>query len=77
MLRLSKGTIHEHLGIGQAGARVNDLVNVPVAQPVLVAILNETPRSIDQENALARGGAFLIKHDDAGRDAGPIEDVGW
>ena len=55
---------------------IDDAVNIPLAQPILVAILDEALAGVDHENALARSGVFLVQHQDAGRDAGAVKQVG-
>jgi len=55
---------------------VDDAVNVLVAQAVLVAVLHEAFAGVDHEDASAGGGMLLVEHQDAGRDAGAIEQVG-
>ena len=37
--------------------------------------LRKPLRGVDHEDALAGGGALLVEHDDAGRDAGAVEEV--
>ena len=55
---------------------VHDLVDVLGTQPVFVAILHEPLAGVDHEDPLAPGGPFLVEHDDAGGDAGTVEQVG-
>ena len=45
------------------------------AQAVLVAVFDEAFGGVDHEDALARGGVFLVQHDDAGRDAGAVKEI--
>jgi hypothetical protein len=52
------------------------LVDVLLAQAVLVAVLDEALAGVDHEDALAGGGVFLVQHQDAGGDAGAVEQVG-
>ena len=59
-----------------AGEGIHDLVDVLGAQAVLVAVLDEALGGVDHEDALAGGGVFLVEHDDAGGDAGAVEQVG-
>ena len=59
-----------------AGEGVHDLVDVLGAQAVLVAVLDEALGGVDHEDALAGRGVFLVQHDDAGGDAGAVEQVG-
>ncbi len=51
-------------------------MDVLLAEAVLVAVLHEALGGIDHEDALAGGGVFLVEHDDAGRDAGAVEEIG-
>ena len=46
------------------------------AQAVLVAVLDEALGGVDHEDALAGVGVFLVEHDDAGGNAGAVEEVG-
>ena len=46
------------------------------AQAVLVAVLDEALGGVDHEDALAGVGVFLVQHEDAGGDAGAVEEVG-
>src|SRR6266567_2542452 len=55
---------------------IDDLVDVLVAQSVLVAILHKALAGIDHEDTGAARGVFLIEDDDTGRDAGAIKQVG-
>ena len=69
--------MREYLGdFDLPGEGVHDLVDVLRAQAVLVAVLDEALAGIDHEDALAAGGVFLVQHDDAGGDAGAVEQVG-
>ena len=61
--------------LGKACEGIDNPVNVLVAQAILVAVLDKTLRRIDHENALAGAGVFLVEDDDAGRDAGAVEEV--
>jgi hypothetical protein len=51
-------------------------MQVHVAQPVLGAVLDESAAGVDHEDALAVVGVFLVDDDDAGRNAGAVEQVG-
>jgi hypothetical protein len=51
-------------------------VDVLLAQAVLGAVLDEALGGVDHEDALAGGGVLLVEHDDAGGDAGAVEEVG-
>ena len=55
---------------------IHDLVDVLGAQAVLGAILHEAAAGVDHEDALARLGVLLVDHDDAGGDAGAVEQIG-
>ena len=55
---------------------VHDLVDVLGAQAVLVAVLDEAFGCVDHEDAGAGGRSFLVHHNDAGGDAGAVEEVG-
>ena len=46
------------------------------AEAVLVAVLDEAFGGVDHEDALAGGGVLLVEHDDAGGDAGAVEEIG-
>ncbi len=60
---------------GLAREDIDDLVDVLGAETVLVAVLHEALRGVDHEDALAGMGVLLVEHDDAGRDAGAVEEV--
>ena len=47
-----------------------------VAEAVLGAVLHEARAGVDHEDALAGVGVFLVDDDDAGGDAGAVEEVG-
>src|SRR5207253_7131861 len=47
-----------------------------LAEAVLRAVLLESLGGIDHEDALASGGVFLVEHDDAGRDARAVKEIG-
>lgn len=63
-----------------AGEGVDDLVDVLRPQAVLVAVVDEATASIDHKNAAvaksAPSRAFLVQHQNAGGDAGAVEQVG-
>ncbi len=50
-------------------------MDIALAQPVLRPVLGEALAGIDQEHALAGGGVLLVQHQDAGGNAGAIEEV--
>lgn len=58
------------------GEDIDDLVQVALAEAVLVAVLDEALGGVDHENALAGGGVLLIEDEDAGGNAGAVEEVG-
>ena len=68
-----------HAGVARhldlAGEDVHDAVDVLGAQAILVAVLDEALGGIDHEDAFAAGGVLLVQHDDAGGDAGAVEEV--
>ena len=47
-----------------------------MAQAVHVAVFHEAFAGVDHEDAAAGGGVLFVKDDDAGRDAGAVEQVG-
>ena len=51
-------------------------MNVLGAEAVLGAVLHEALASVDHEDAFAGVGVLLVDDDDAGGDAGAIEEVG-
>ena len=55
---------------------IDDLVDVLGAQAVLGAVLHEAGAGVDHEDALAGVGVLLVDDDDAGGDAGAVEEVG-
>ena len=63
-------------GVGLPGEGVHDSVDVLLAQAVLVAVLDEGLGGIDHEHAPARRGVLLVEHQNAGRNAGAIKEVG-
>ena len=56
---------------------VYDPVDVHLSQAVLGPILHEAATGVDHKDALAGLGVHLVDDDDAGGDAGAIEQVGW
>ena len=59
-----------------AGEGVDNSVNVLFAKPVLGSIFAKPFTGIDHEDALAGRGVLFVEHQNAGRYAGPIEQVG-
>jgi hypothetical protein len=55
---------------------VHDLMYVLGAQAVLGSVLHEALARVDHEDALAGVGVLLVDDDDAGGDAGAVEEVG-
>ena len=55
---------------------IDDLVDVHIAQAVLVAVLHVAAAGVDHEDALAGVGVFLVDDDDAGGNAGAVKQVG-
>ena len=51
-------------------------MEVLLAQAVLRAVFVEALAGINHEDALAGGGVFLVEHDDAGRDARAVKEIG-
>ncbi|MNJ37219.1 hypothetical protein D3C77_320290 [compost metagenome] len=51
-------------------------MDVLLTQAIFVAVLDKAFAGVDQEQALAPGAAFLVQHDDAGGNAGAVEQVG-
>lgn len=71
----------DHAGVARVafiltGEGVHDLVNVLLAEAVLRPVLLEALGGINHEDTFAGGGIFLVEHDDAGRDAGAIKEIG-
>ena len=69
-----------HAGItrhfGLPVEHVDDEVNVLRAQAVLVSVLEEALARVDHEDAAAGVGVLLVEDQDAGGDAGAVEEVG-
>ena len=69
-----------HAGVARhldlAGEDVHDAVDVLGAQAILVAVLDEALRGVHHEDALAGVGVLLVEHEDAGRSACAVEEVG-
>ena len=60
----------------RVGEDVDDLMQIALTQPVLGAVLNEALAGIDHEDALADGGVVLVEHENAGGNAGAVEEIG-
>ena len=54
---------------------IHDLVDILLAQPVLVTILHETFGGVDHEDARAGVGVLFVDDKDAGRNAGAVEEI--
>jgi hypothetical protein len=67
--------LEEYWEVFPAVENIHDLVNVLLAEAVLVAVFDKALGGVDHENALAGGGAFFVKHDYAGWDARAVEEV--
>ncbi len=81
VLRVGDFLDGHHAGVARVafilpGEGVHDLVDVLLAEAVLLAVLHEALGGIDHEDALAGGGVFLVEHQDAGGDAGAVKEVG-
>ena len=80
MLRVGDLAERHHAGVARHVLAwlegVDDAVHVLLAQAVLVAVLDEALAGVDHEDAPARGGVLLVQHQDAGRNAGAVEQVG-
>src|SRR5690606_33831145 len=63
------------LDLGLARERVDDAVDVLGAEPVLGTVLPEAAAGVDHEHAFAPDGTRFVDDDDAGGDAGPVEEV--
>jgi len=57
------------------GEGVHDSVDVLLAEAVLRAVLLEALGGIDHEDAPAGCGVFLVEHEDAGGNAGAVEQI--
>lgn len=55
---------------------VHDFVNVLLTEAVLRPVLLEALGGINHEDTFAGGGIFFVEHDDAGRDAGAVKEIG-
>ena len=54
---------------------IHDFVDVLTAQAILIAILHKAPTGVHHEDARALGRPFLVQHNDAGGNAGAVEQV--
>ena len=54
---------------------IHDLVDVPGAQAVLVAVFHVARAGVNHENAFPAVGVFLINDNDASGDAGAVKEV--
>jgi hypothetical protein len=57
------------------GEDIHDAVDVLSAEAVLVTVLDEALRRVDHEDAFAGMGVLFVEHDDAGRNAGAVEEI--
>src|SRR5688572_4952327 len=55
---------------------IHDLVQVALAETVLVAVLHEAFGGTNHEDAFAASGVFLVEYKDARGDAGAVKQVG-
>lgn len=62
--------------LGLAGVGIGNLVNVALAQAVLVAVLGEAAGGVDHEHRALGAGPGFVEHDDRGGNAGAIEEIG-
>ena len=51
-------------------------MNILAAQAVFITVFDIAFAGVDHEDAFATGRLFLVQHDDAGRNAGSVEQVG-
>ncbi len=51
-------------------------MDVLFAQAVLVTVLDEALGGVDHEHTFAGGGVLLVEHENAGGDAGAVEEIG-
>ena len=73
VMRDVAGVAGVFLGVGED---VDDLVEIALTEAVLVAVLDEALGGVDHEDAFAGGGVLLVEDEDAGGDAGAVEEVG-
>ena len=59
-----------------AAEGIDDAVDVLLAQAVLGAVLDEAAAGVDHEDTLAGMGVLLVQHQDAGGNAGAVEQIG-
>jgi hypothetical protein len=65
-------TMREYLGMSSRLLKTSTIL----CRSVLGAVLHEALAGVNHEDALAVVGVFLVEDDDAGGDAGAIEQVG-
>ena len=73
VMRDVAGVAGVFLGVGED---VDDLVEVPLAKAVLVAVFDEAFAGVDHHHTLAGVGVLLVQHQHAGRNARAIKQVG-
>ena len=81
VLRVGDFGDRHHAGITRVafillGKRIHDLVKVLLPEAVFGAVFLETLGGMNHEDAPARGGVFLVKHEDAACDAGAEKEIG-
>ena len=52
-------------------------MNVHTAEPIFIAVFHKPLTGVYHENAFANMGIFFIKHNNAGRNARTVKEVGW
>ena len=55
---------------------IDNLVQVTLPETILVAVFDEAFAGINHEDPFAGGRIFLIDHEDAGRNAGAVKEIG-
>ncbi len=64
-------------GFGTAvGEYIDDAVNVAFAQAVLITVFNVAVASVEHKDFATVCGTFAVKQENAGGDAGTVEEVG-
>jgi hypothetical protein len=56
--------------------KVSTILWMSCSRRRFLAVLDEALGGVDHEDALAGGGVLLVQHQDAGGDAGAVEQVG-